>query len=101
MRETRQEAEEGPTWQPEPLCPPTSPQKTHKDVLEGHPLVISAAPFSVLSGGRDEEKEVLVFFQFKGTLEITNEFLLLYYQWGDSKLRLRLFSPVRSHVFSP
>lgn len=33
---------------------------------------LSLAPFSVLSGSRDEEREVLLFFKFKMTFKITS-----------------------------
>lgn len=35
-------------------------------------VFLSLAPFSVLSGSRDEEREVLLFFKFKMTFKITS-----------------------------
>lgn len=48
------------------------PPPSHQEGPFWSPVDLSPAPFSVLSGSRDEEGEVLLFFKFKRTFKITS-----------------------------
>lgn len=54
------------------LQPVLPPSPSHQEGPFWSSVGLALAPFSVLSGSRGEEREVLLFFKFKMTFKITS-----------------------------